>query len=175
MRRRLFGNGHPAVAQSLNNLAMLYRRKGDLTQAEAMMREALGINRNRFGDVHPEVANQLFNLGNLATSRKDFKAAEDWFRQSLEVRRKVWPAEHPDVASAMYQLGSSLMRQGRFTEAEPLVLASFHYNQRTLGTGHTYTQATIKRMVEIYESIGQREKAAEFRALVKAPATAPMK
>src|SRR5438874_9599478 len=55
LREKLFGRDHPAVAASLNELGLIVQSFGRLTEAEAMFREALRINRKFLGDEDAQV------------------------------------------------------------------------------------------------------------------------
>jgi tetratricopeptide (TPR) repeat protein len=48
-----FGPDHPAVATSLNNLAMLYGAQGRYAEAEALYRRSLAIREKALGPEHP--------------------------------------------------------------------------------------------------------------------------
>ena len=69
MRRTLeideasFGEHHPTVAISLNNLAQLLKDTKRMGEAEPLMRRTLEINEASFGEHHPTVAIRLNNLG----------------------------------------------------------------------------------------------------------------
>jgi len=56
---------HPDVAQSLNNLAGLYRAQGAYPKAEPLFVRALAIREKALGPMHPLVANTLNNLARL--------------------------------------------------------------------------------------------------------------
>ena len=62
IRRKRLGNEHPVVAQSLNNIGMLYVRQRQHADAEPLFKEALEINRKAVGTVHPVVGANLNNL-----------------------------------------------------------------------------------------------------------------
>ena len=53
MQRRLFGNQHAEVTDSLRRLAAMLVRQGKLGEAETIYREALATLRKLFGDSHP--------------------------------------------------------------------------------------------------------------------------
>jgi serine/threonine protein kinase/Tfp pilus assembly protein PilF len=167
MRRKLLGDEHPAVAQSLNNLSSVLRKKGDFKEAEKLLREALAINRKLLGDNHPEVANYVFNLGNLFAAQKDDKQAEQYFRESLEIRRKALQVDHWQTAAAMFQVGSTLIRMRRYSEAEPYLLDCYRINKSQFGVDHAYTQATLNRLVELYDGWKNPQKAGEYRPMLK--------
>ena len=47
------GDAHPETAQSLNNLAALYRSRGQYGEAEPLYARALAINEQQLGPEHP--------------------------------------------------------------------------------------------------------------------------
>ena len=51
-----FGPDHPNMAQSLNNLAELYRAQGKYAEAEPLVKRALAIWEKALGKDHPDVA-----------------------------------------------------------------------------------------------------------------------
>nr|MDZ8043395.1 tetratricopeptide repeat protein [Nostoc sp. DedQUE02] len=53
MRKRLLGDEHPDIANSLNNLAVLYNLQGRYSEAEPLYIEALEIAEQRLGANHP--------------------------------------------------------------------------------------------------------------------------
>src|SRR5262249_10518091 len=56
LREKAFGRDHPAVAQSLNNLAQLYEGQDHYAQAEPLYQRSLAIYEKALGPDHPEVA-----------------------------------------------------------------------------------------------------------------------
>ena len=65
MREKVLEPEHPDVAQSLNNLALLYRRQGQYEQAELLYRRALAIWEKVFVSGHPDLATYLENYARL--------------------------------------------------------------------------------------------------------------
>src|SRR5213594_1201430 len=53
------GPNHPDVATSLNNLAALYKTRGDYAKAEPLFQRALAIKEKTLGPNHPSVATSL--------------------------------------------------------------------------------------------------------------------
>ena len=72
------------MAQTLNNLAVLYETSSQARYAEAegLYRRALVIYEKAFGENHPEVASTLDNLALLATRRNDDANALAWSRKA---------------------------------------------------------------------------------------------
>ena len=51
IRKKMLGEEHPDVADSLNNLASLYKNQGKYDEAEKMYNEALAIRKKMLGEV----------------------------------------------------------------------------------------------------------------------------
>ena len=70
------GPNHPAVATSLNNLALLYRTQGQYAQAEPFFKRSLAIWEKALGPDHPDVAKSLNNLALLYYAQGQYAQAE---------------------------------------------------------------------------------------------------
>ena len=64
------------MAQSLNNLADIYRAVGDYAKAEPLLKEALEIYRKVLGPEHPDVAVSVNNLAFLYQQIGEYAKAE---------------------------------------------------------------------------------------------------
>jgi hypothetical protein len=69
--RQHVGEDHPYYADSLDNLARVYRDMGNYATAEPLFRQALEIRRCALGEGHPDYADSLDNLAavSIATGR----------------------------------------------------------------------------------------------------------
>lgn len=71
------GPGHPYVAISLNNLALLYSKEGEYAKAEPLYNRSLAIWEKALGPEHPYVVNCLNKLSRLYQAMgKNEKASE---------------------------------------------------------------------------------------------------
>ena len=71
------------MAQSLNNLASLYRAQGKYAEAEPLFKRSLKIWEKALGKDHPEVASVLDNMAELCR-----QAGEEDEADKLEARAK---------------------------------------------------------------------------------------
>lgn len=69
IREKTLGENHPAVAATLNNLAVLYGKRGKYKDAEPLCKRALEIREKVLGKDHPDVAKQLNNLALLCQNQ----------------------------------------------------------------------------------------------------------
>ena len=120
MREQLPDPEHPNVAQSLNNLAGLYRAQGRYAKAEPLYERALTIDEKALGPEHPDLATDLNNLAGLYSAQGRYGNAEPLYQRSLAIREKTLGPEHPQVATSLNNLAALYVNQGRYAEAEPL-------------------------------------------------------
>lgn len=83
-----FGPNHPAVATSLNNLAVLYRAQGRYAQAEPLYKRALVIREKALGPGHPRVANVLKKLANIYQEMGRDEEAKKLLERAKRIRAR---------------------------------------------------------------------------------------
>ena len=60
IKENQLGADHPDVAQSLNNLALLYNTQGNYAEAKKLSQQALTIWQQTLGNQHPKTQDSLF-------------------------------------------------------------------------------------------------------------------
>jgi tetratricopeptide (TPR) repeat protein len=121
IREASLGAEHPDVAETLNNLGVLYAKMKRYSEAEAIFRRALNVNQRLLGAAHPDVAVTLDNLGVLDYERKRYAEAENFIRQALEIRKKHFPTNHSTIARSLTHLANVLISTKRSLAAEELL------------------------------------------------------
>ena len=92
IREKALGPDHPDVAQSLNNLAVLYRDQGRYADAEPLYKRSLAINEKALGPDHPDVAHIAEQSGGALPRPRSLcrcRAALQALAGDLEKRRSV--------------------------------------------------------------------------------------
>jgi tetratricopeptide (TPR) repeat protein len=145
IRRRLFGQQHPATAQTLNLLAGALKERQQFVEAEQCYREALAIRRELFGEQSLEAAETLNDLGQLFYAQGRFAEAEPLLREALDLRQRLG-AEPADVASSLANVGSLLRDRGQLTEAEPLLRQALALRERRFGQKHPHTLVSLNKL-----------------------------
>ncbi len=84
LQRKLFGNENAKVADTLLDLAISLKGKGDLQEAYAAEQESLAIRERLFGARSMEVALLLSQLSGIEQDRGNYVAAESYARRSYE-------------------------------------------------------------------------------------------
>ncbi len=163
IKQKQLGEGHPSVAISLNNLAFCLQATGKPAEAERLYRQALDILHRRVGKKHRHVAVVERNWASLLATRGEAVAAEDLARQALTIMRQ---ARMPPwrIADARSVLGHCLIGQGRYEEAEPLLVDSYPVIRDAKGGGSRYTRDALARVAALYQAWGKPDEAARYQS-----------
>ena len=129
------GPDHPAVARSLNDLAVIYERQGKY-QAEPLDKRSLNIREKALGPDHPDVATSLISLAHLHKVQGKYAEAEPLYKRSLAIYEKALGPDHQEVATSLNNLAVLIQNQGKYAEAEPLYKRSLAINEKTSGPDH---------------------------------------
>jgi CHAT domain-containing protein/Tfp pilus assembly protein PilF len=177
IRRQLYTveqypQGHPELAQTLNNLGFLLEERGELAQAEPLIRQALVMRQKlyppeRFPDGLPELAQSLNNLGALLVDRGELAQAEPCYRQALAMRQKLHPGGHRDVLISLNNLGFLLRDRGELAQAEPylhqaLLLCKKLYPAETYPDGHPHLVLCLNNVGLLLRDRGELGKAEPY-------------
>jgi tetratricopeptide (TPR) repeat protein len=157
--KKRLGEEHPAVADSLNNLAGLYKSQGRYDQAEPLCQQALELMRRLLGEEHPYLAPRLNHLAELYRSQGRYDQAEPLYQKALQLRRHLLGEEHPAVAQSLNNLALLHYYQGRYSEAEPLALRAIELDKHFLGEKYPDLATDIHNLALIYRAQGRYSEA----------------
>ncbi|MEM8720030.1 MAG: tetratricopeptide repeat protein [Cyanobacteria bacterium P01_G01_bin.39] len=157
--QKRFGEQHPDVAASLNNLANLYKSQGKYEAAEPLYQEALELLKQLLGEQHPDVATSLNNLADLYQLQGKYEAAEPLYQKALELRKQLLGEQHPDVATSLNNLAKLYQSQSKYDTAEPLYQQALELLKQLLGEQHPDVATCLDNLAGLYESQGKYEAA----------------
>jgi CHAT domain-containing protein/tetratricopeptide (TPR) repeat protein len=154
IREATLGRDHPDVAQSLNNLALLYVALARHSEAEPLYKRALMIREATLGREHPYVAQSLDNLALLYVAQARHSEAEPLYKRALIIREAALGREHPDVAHSLNNLAGLYQRQGRYSEATHLYQWALGILETQLGTDHPLVATSVNNLAVLYHNLG---------------------
>lgn len=157
-----FGEEHIYVAQSINNLAIIYDFQERYSDAEPLYVQALEMKQRLLGEEHEIVAQSLNNLAIFYRKQGRFSEAGPLYKQALESRRYTLGEEHPDVAQSLNNLASFYHSQGRFSEAEPLYLQALNLYQKALNEENLDVADVLNNLALLYRDQGRYVEAEPF-------------
>jgi serine/threonine-protein kinase len=116
---------HPNLAVVHDLLGKLALRKGDLPRAESELTAALNINRKLFPANDLRTTASESTLANVLLQEKRYREAENTVRSTVKVMAASPYAGKDQAAIVTLMLGEAILKQGRYREAEPLLVEAY--------------------------------------------------
>ena len=151
IQRAALGRDDPQLGGTLYNLAKQLQAEGRPEEAEPLIREALAIERKAFSPDHPIVAAMTAGLGSVLTDAGRPREAEAILREAREIFRKSAPDDW-QLSQVASLLGDALLAQGRYEEAEPLLLAGYEGLRADPAVPRDRKQMALARIVRLYDT-----------------------
>jgi len=169
--RSHYGELHPRVASTYNNIGGVYFRQGEWDRAIVEFEKALEIYASIHGDQHPLTLRALSNLGAAEYLRGNTERAIELLERALVLREQALGKAHPEYVSAEANLAVMLLQSGHPRRALPL---SIHAHERTAqmhGEQGSEALALAGMVATVASLLGERDTAARYDAIVTAGLT----
>ena len=162
IRKQVFGESHPDVATSYNNIGCVYGFQGDYAHALEYLQQSLAIRKQLLGESHPDVAFSYNNIGSVYYSQGDYARALEYYQQSLAIRKQVFDDFHPNVATLYDNIGSVYYSQGDYARALEYYQQSLAIRKQVLGESHPDIATSYNNIGSVYDSQGDYARALEY-------------
>lgn len=172
LRRAAQGPQHPLIAQSMNNLALIYQADQRFSEAEFLYNRALDMRRDIFGGEHPDIATNLNSLARLYADQAQYPRAELLAREALTLYRGFYQENHYRLAITKSLIGFCLVGQNRYEDAEPFLLEGYRILNNQKNEKMTHALEVIERIIQLYSDWDRPEMADPFKEILRARAAA---
>jgi eukaryotic-like serine/threonine-protein kinase len=123
------------------------RRRGQMARAAELAAQALARLEGSVGEDHPAAALARVHAGSALWAAGQAAKGEWLLRAGMESLQREFPDGHFDLASARFLLGQALAKNGRSTEARPLLRQALGWRQTHLGSADPRT-AAVRRALD---------------------------
>ena len=151
IREQVLGPGHPDIAQSLNNLGLLYYKQGRYEEAKPFYIRSLVIREQIVGSDHPDTAQSLNNLALFYQNQGRYEEAESLYKRAIAILEFASGPDHPDIAQILNNLALHYYKQGQDEKAEPLYKRALAIREQALGPVHPDTAISLNSLAGLYE------------------------
>ena len=161
---RLYGaDGHETI-EAANVLANVLLRKGNTTEAEALFRKDIKIERNEAQKGSLDARTMAYVLGDYGSmlDQKGDNAAEGYLREALQYASKLSGKERAYVAMLYNDLGDVAYRRGDLDEAERLGRAALDEYRKLPEGSYVEMGATLSNVGAILIRKGKYSEAEPF-------------
>ncbi len=142
---------HLVLADSLNNLAELYRIQGRYLEAKPLYIEVLNMRKSLLGS-HPDVAQSFNNLAVFYVTQGCYLEAEEAFFTALDIWQCHLGEEHPEVAINLNNIAEVYREQGRYLEAEQMHLKVLAMRKRLFGNENYEIAQSLDNLAALYQT-----------------------
>lgn len=156
-------NESPNQAQSLNELAKLFKFSGRYKDAEPLFQRALSIREQEFGVEAVETAISLNDIGELYAEMGRYQDAELSVKRSLEIREQQLGLDNPDTAMSLNNLARLYEDMGSYQEAESRYKQVLSIREQQLGSDHPDTASSLNNLANLYQRMGRYQEAEPLR------------
>ncbi len=164
IQERVFGPVHPRVASAVNELGTVALLQQHYDVAEAAFVRMVNIYRHVYPGGHYLTGIALSNVASVYMGRKEYARAEPLYRQAIAIFSTAQSPDHLNTGIGRIKLGRSLLRQRRFAEATIESRAGLEIIAKQVDPAAAYLKNARKDLVAEYDSLGQPETAAQYRA-----------
>src|SRR2546426_675313 len=164
IRERVFGKVHPQVASTLNEMGGVALARNRFAEAEVLARRVLAIYRTVYGGKHAFTGVGVSNLASVYVAQQQYARAEPLYREAVGIFTESQGAEQLNPGIARIKLGRTLLGPGRCAEAVRETLAGYQILTKQTDPGVSWLVHAREDLVAAYDSLGQPDKAAKFRA-----------
>jgi eukaryotic-like serine/threonine-protein kinase len=158
IRRRTLGPDHPMSMATLNNLAIVRYRMGDLTGAEATFREVLDLWSTKLGMRHRYTLRAMSSLGAVLSEAGQYDEAERLLRAVVRARRDAGDSTN-ELGTTLRNVGVLLHRTGRLAEAERTLRETLAIYRRELPDNHPRLAEAMTALGQVLTSRGRGSEA----------------
>lgn len=169
LRRQLYGDSHPAIAESMQMIARIHRDDGNLVEAEEAIRQALHMQTQAGQAEGMAVVPVLWELAVIQCAANQLPVAEKTVADAMGIiERFQFERIEPYVPRLWEVLGQVELARGRYAEAAELFAKAMERSALQLGTqSHEYASYVHQLAVARHE-LGQIEEAeAGFREAIR--------
>jgi tetratricopeptide (TPR) repeat protein len=152
-----YGEDHPGVAISRNNLGATWDSLGEYKKAIGYYEQALASDLRTFGEDHPDVAIDRNNLGMAWLALGEYKKAIVYLEQALASDLRTYGEDHPQVATYQNNLGGAWHALGEYKKANDYLEQALAGFEKALGPNHPNTRGVRENYKQLLADIQDQE------------------
>jgi tetratricopeptide (TPR) repeat protein len=167
LNQRFYGEHHPSVASSLNNLATFHAERGALTTALSEFEAALAINEDIFGQ---HSSHLIVPLLNIAAVNGILGRHEDALRleeRAVRLAQASLPENHPMFASIYFERGRFHQSLGHLELAAADMRRALTVHEQVFGSSDPQTATIMATLGEQLRALGQLDEAERLEQLAR--------
>jgi len=150
-----------AMGRVLQAEGELYFRMARTKDAADSYEKALTIRKKTLGEINAETGQSIVSLASALKGLHDFKNAEEMYRSGFAIYETQVGLEHPHIATLLNNIGQLYYLQGRYTDAEKVLLRALQIKKKFFSPDHISLAESLNHLGYTYYLQDDHKKAAE--------------
>ena len=163
IRLDIFGEKHPDVAASYNNVGCTYGELGEYEKELEYLLKALDIRRDIFGEKHPDVAASYNNVGCTYGELGEHEKELEYLLKALDIWQNIFGEKHPNVAASYNNIGTTYGALGEHKKALDYKLKALDIWRDIFGEKHPNVATSYNNIGATYGKLGEHKKALDYK------------
>ena len=154
MRRALYGEVHPSVAEALESRGHIFHHMGLFDKEESIWNEL--IIQNYYPENHPSLANAHYNYSNLFLRRSEFGEAINHLHESIKITENSLGREHSHYFRYLVRLARCHYELQNYNDAQKTLHQAEELLDNIFGEStHPFVARMHQLQSEIYRRLGR--------------------
>lgn len=162
----LLGKENPQVLTTQNNYAYALQSMKRLDEAASIMKNVVAVASRTQGEDNPNTLKYKTQLASVLYDLKNYDEAIQIFVQIIPRMKLLSGPVAYETLAAIQGYGACLTTQGKFEEAEKLLMDAYAGCKRTLGDNNDKTILILENLVTLFENSGNQEKHKKFQDML---------
>lgn len=154
---KTYGEDHPDVAISRNNLGATWDARGEYEKAIGHYEQALASDLKTYGEDHPDVAIDRNNLGMAWLALGEYEKAIAYLEKALASDLKTYGDNHLQVATYHNNLGGAWHALGEYKKAYDYLALALAGFEKIMGVNHPSTRGVRANYQQLLADIQDQE------------------
>lgn len=165
---KVYGLNHFDTATAMNNVGLVYSYLNDYDKALEYYKKALKVCENIYGTNHSSMGTTYDNMGGIYASMGDYSLALEYALKAIDIYEETLGRYHYDTEIAYGNAGHACCELGNISQAIPFFEKALEIQERIFGDDHQETLKMCDKLADLYEEMGELEKALVLRERVAA-------
>ncbi len=152
VREDALGPRHFHVADSINNLAFMYKGRGALDEARELFQRAYEIYRESLGEAHQKTALAINNLGSIHEDKGEYEQALPLYERALKIFESSSATESVRVSASLRNVANAHLGMGSLDQALALLERKLAIDERLHGEAHEEVASTLASIARLHEA-----------------------
>ena len=152
-----YGEDHPDVAISRNNLGATWDALGEYEKAIGHYEQALDSDLKTYGEDHPDVAIDRNNLGMAWLALGEYEKAIAYLEKALASDLRTYGEDHLQVATYYNNLGGAWHALGEYKRAYDYLALALAGFEKIMGANHPSTRGVRANYQQLLADIQDQD------------------